>query len=452
MNTSENTKCRYVHFIGIGGISMSAIAQIMISSGHKVSGSDRTESPITKKLASLGAQINIGQSAQNITNPDLVVYTAAISQDDPELCAARDKGIRCLERAEFLGELIAEYSLPIAVCGTHGKTTTTSMVSCIYMKADKNPTILVGGELDKIGGNLRIGGREYMIFEACEYKDSFLHFMPKYTIALNLEEDHLDYFDGIEAIKASFAKFFDKLPQDGFAIINADDNELMDAASRSNCKKIYYGMEKGEFTASNIVYDHMGHPCFDVMHHGEKLASVHLKEYGMHNISNALAAFALAYTDGISIEKIVEGLEYFGGTGRRFELRCEVNGAKVYDDYAHHPTEVKSTLLAAQNIPHNKIWCVFQPHTYTRTKAFKNDFAQALKLADNVIITDIYAAREPFDPSISAKEIADSIENSMYIKDFGEIAQIIRQNAQKNDMIFIMGAGTVTSICDLLNK
>ena len=443
-------KIKYIHFIGIGGISMSAIAQILMAGGKKVSGSDRSASDMTAKLEDMGAKIFIGQRAENIQNPDLVVYTAAIANDDSELCAARAKGIRCLERAEFLGELIKEYSLPIAVCGTHGKTTTTSMLSCIYMKAEKDPTILVGGVLDKIGGNLLIGGKDYMIFEACEYKDSFLHFGPKATIALNLEEDHLDYFSGVEAIKDSFARFFDKLPDDGFAVINADDPELVDAASRSGCKKVYYGIEKGDFIAANIDYDGEGHPCFDVMHNGEKLAHVQLKEYGMHNVSNAVGAFALAYTEGVAVDKIVEGLEEFGGTGRRFELRCQVNGAKVYDDYAHHPTEIKATLLAAQAIPHNKIWCVFQPHTYTRAKMFKDEFAKVLSLADKVILTDIYAAREPFDPSISSKDIANGIKNSIYIKEFSEIAQMIRQNAQKDDIIFIMGAGTVTDICNMI--
>lgn len=449
MDSKEN-KVKYIHFIGIGGISMSAIAQIMLSNKIRVSGSDKAASDITEKLSSLGAQITIGQSADNIKDPDLVVYTAAIADDNPELCAARAKGIRCLERAEFLGELIREYAQPIAICGTHGKTTTTSMVSCIYMKADKKPTVLVGGELDKIGGNLLIGDKEYMIFEACEYKDSFLNFDPKYIIALNLEADHLDYFSGIEAIQRSFTRFFNKLPADGFAVVNCEDEHLTKAAALSDCKKIFYGIDKGEFHAGNEEYDNEGHPSFDVFHEDTKLARVHLKEYGRHNISNAVAAFALAYMLGIEAEDIVKGLEYFGGTGRRFELKCEVNGAKVYDDYAHHPTEIRATLTAAQNIPHNKIWCVFQPHTYTRTKAFKDEFAKALSLADNVIVTDIYAAREPFDPSISAKEIANSIPNSQYLPDFVEIAQTIRQNAQKNDIIFVMGAGTVTSICDML--
>ncbi len=440
---------KYIHFIGIGGISMSAIAQILLAGGKKVSGSDRTSSDMTAKLEGMGAEVFIGQCAENIKNPDLVVYTAAIANDDSELCAARAKGIRCLERAEFLGELIEEYSFPIAVCGTHGKTTTTSMLSCIYMKAQKLPTILVGGVLDKIGGNLLIGNKDYMIFEACEYKDSFLHFGPKATIALNLEEDHLDYFSGIEAIKNSFARFFDKLPDDGFAVINADDNELMDAASRSACKKVYYGIENGDFKAINISYDDAGHPNFDVEYNGGILAHIQLKEYGLHNVSNAVGAFALAYTEGVDVKNIVEGLEDFGGTGRRFELRCEVNGAKVYDDYAHHPTEIKATLMAAKAIPHNKIWCVFQPHTYTRAKLFKDDFAQVLSLADRVILTDIYAAREPFDPSVSSKDIADCMENAEYIKEFSEIAQMIRQNAQKGDIIFIMGAGSVTDICNL---
>lgn len=442
----------HIHFIGIGGISMSALAMIMLKKGCKVSGSDRSDSELTEKLKEMGVTVFIGHHKENIQNPDLVVYTAAIPQDNVELLAARELNIECLERADFLGELTTDFACPIAISGTHGKTTTTSLISCIFLQ-ENDPTILVGGTLDKIGGNVQIGTDQYLIFEACEYKDSFLKFYPKIAIVLNLEADHLDYFSGIVQIKESFSSFLNKIPDDGFAVINNDDRNLMDAATKASCKKVTYGLNNADYTAKNIRFSPEGTPIFDICHQGNSLGMVHLKVTGVHNISNATGAFALAHTMGLSSDVIINGIESFHGTDRRFELKGTVNEKSVYDDYAHHPTEITATLTAAKNLPHHKIWCIFQPHTYTRTKALLDDFAVALSHADHVIVTDIYAAREPNDPTIHAKDIVNKLSNAIYISDFEDIASEIAIKTQPNDIIFTMGAGNINALGDIiLNK
>jgi len=440
---------KYVHFIGIGGISMSALAHIMLVQGNKVSGSDRSESPIVNILKKDGAEIFIGQSAENIKNPDLVVYTAAIADDNPELCEARNKGIKTMERAEFLGEMMLSYNFPISISGTHGKTTTTSMLSNVLLEADEEPTILVGGEFDKIGGNYYIGNKKYLIFEGCEYVDSFLHFNPFGALILNIEEDHLDYFSGIEQIKSSFNKFMRLLPKEGFVVANCDEKNVMDSLDGVQCEIIKYG-KNGDFSAENIKYDINGHGMFDVYKKGEKMAQIHLSIGGKHNVSNALAVFAAAERMGIRVDTIVKGIEGYCGTKRRFEYKGEINGAKVFDDYAHHPTEISATFDTASKMEHNKLWVVFQPHTYSRTNALKNDFVKALSNFDNVIVTDIYAAREKNTIGICASCISDEIENARYIPDFAEISEHLKNNVQKGDIIITMGAGTVTDISKFL--
>ena len=439
----------YVHFIGIGGISMSGIAHILLKRGVKISGSDRTESNITKILAADGATIFIGHKAENITNPDLVVYTAAIPNDNPELVAAREKGITTMERADFLGELMLDYKLPISISGTHGKTTTTSMLSTVLLHAEQDPTILVGGELNIIGGNYRTGGDKYLVFEGCEYVDSFLKFNPFAAIILNIEEDHLDYFSGIEQIKKSFNNFMKKVPKEGFVVVNADDENVMGSLDGIKCEVITYGKD-ADFSYTNAEYNKDGYGSFDVNHKGQKLCRIELSVGGNHNISNALAVFAAAYTMGISIEKIAEGLKLFSGTKRRFEYKGTFNGAKVYDDYAHHPTEISATLDTAKKMKHNQIWVVFQPHTYTRTKALFDDFADVLARFDNIIITDIYAAREKNTIGISSDMLADKTKNALYISAFTEIAEHLKANVKPDDIVITMGAGTITELSKLL--
>ena len=439
----------HVHFIGIGGISMSGLAHILLMRGIKVTGSDRTESNITEILKNDGAEIYIGQRAENIQNPDLVVYTAAISDDNPELCEARNKNIETIERADFLGELMKEFKMPVSISGTHGKTTTTSMLSTVLLHAGEDPTILVGGELNSIGGNYHVGTDKYLIFEGCEYVDSFLKFNPYSAIILNIEEDHLDYFDGIEQIKESFNKFMRKIPKEGFVVVNADDPNVMNSTHDVECEIITYG-KSGDYSYKNESFDNNGYGNFDVYFKDEKIAHIQLSIGGKHNISNATAVFAVASKLGINPDIIAEGIKKFTGTKRRFEYKGTFNGARVFDDYAHHPTEISATLDAAKKMEHNKIWVVFQPHTYTRTNALFNQFIEALAPFDNVIITDIYAAREKNTIGISSKSLADKIKNARYISDFSEISEHLKANVSENDIVITMGAGTITDLSKFL--
>ncbi len=436
----------HVHFIGIGGISMSALAHILLSKGIKVTGSDWTDSEIIKILQNDGAEIKIGPNcAENITNPDLVVYTAAVAKDNPELCQAKNKGIETLERADFLGELMLDFDMPISISGTHGKTTTTSMLSCVLIEADEDPTILVGGVLDKIGGNYKIGNDKFLVFEGCEYVDSFLKFNPYAALILNIEEDHLDYFSGIEQIKDSFNRFMCKIPSNGYVVVNSDDKNVMSSLKNVTCDVITYG-ENGDYSYKNVTFDENGCGIFDIYRDNKKIAALHLSVGGRHNISNATAVFAAAHKMGINTESIIKGIEAFGGTKRRFEYKGTLNGARIYDDYAHHPTEIAATFDTASKMKHNEIWVVFQPHTYSRTKALFGDFVKALSKFDNVIITDIYAAREKNTIGITADCISNEIKNARYISDFTEIAEHLKANVKPDDIILTMGAGTITEL------
>jgi len=444
---SENTK--NVHFIGIGGSSMSGLAEILLSQGYNVSGSDIKSSKATQKLESKGAQIFIGHSADNITSPDLVVYTVAVKEENPEMQRSRELNIPVIDRAELLGLIMKRHSFGIAVSGTHGKTTTTSMLTTIMLEAGTDPTAHIGGELDCIGGNTRIGNSEFFITEACEYYGSFLKFYPFMAVILNVEVDHVDYFRDLQHIKDTFSQFISLVPENGYVIACADDDNTMSIIKDKRCNIITFGLKNPQsmWTAKNIEYNELGCASFDVYKEGEKLASVSLSVPGPHNVSNALAAIAASYTCGCSMESIVSGLMKFGGSHKRFELKGLVDGIKVIDDYAHHPSEVKATLNAAANTKHNKIWCVFQPHTYTRTKAFIDQFSSSFEKADNIIITDIYAAREKDPGDIHSSTLAEKIRqrggNAIYISDFQDIALYLDKNAQPGDLILTMGAGDI---------
>ncbi len=437
-----------VHMIGIGGISMSALAHILLYFGYRVTGSDTGVSDLTKKLEDSGIPVAIGQSADNIHSPDLVCYTAAIAPDNPELVKARSLGIPVLERAELLGQIMTLYRFPIAVAGTHGKTTTTSMLSLVLLEADTDPTILVGGVLPQIDGNLRIGNKKYLVCEACEYVESFLHFHPYLSIITNIEADHLDYFRDLSHIISSFEKFTSLNDPAGYIIVNSDDANTMKTVKSAQCKIAYYGIKdkNADFSAKNVQLDESGHPRFDIYLRGEKYLSVHLQVTGEHNIYNALAVCAAATCIGIDREAVKRGLEDFGGTKRRFEKIGKCGDAVIIDDYAHHPTEIRATLTTAQEMPYQRVWCVFQPHTYSRTKAFLNDFAQALQLADRLIIADVYPAREKYDGSIHSCDLAALIPNAVYMNNFEAIERYLRQNIQSGDMLITMGAGNVCQI------
>lgn len=444
-------KANHVHFIGIGGVSMSAIAKVLLHKKIKVSGSDFALSPSTEELISLGAQITIGHSADNIKNPDLVVYTAAISNDNPELMAARQKGIETISRATMLGRIMKDYKKAISVAGTHGKTTTTSMMSYCLMKANLDPTVMVGGNLDILNGNFRMGESEYFLTESCEYCRSFLEFFPRVGIILNVEEDHLDYYKDIEDIKSAFSDFAKLIPKDGILVVCAEDAEAVECAQSAACTPISYGFEKGDFKAQNITFDDFGYPSFDVFKNGEKICSLTLNVVGRHNVLNATAVLAACLEMGIDIKFIKEGLESYKGTKRRFEKKGYCNGALIVDDYAHHPTEIRAAFDSVKKIKHNTVWCIFQPHTYTRTKALFDDFVKILSKVDRVILTDIYAAREKDTGLVSSKDLAQKIPNSLYIKDFEEIAQYIKSQAQRGDIIITMGAGDVVKIGDMIS-
>ncbi len=437
-----------VHMIGIGGISMSALARMLIHFGYKISGSDANKSAITDELSAAGAEIIIGQSADNIKSPDVVCYTAAISPDNPELKAARELGVPVLERAELLGALMKLYKFPIAVAGTHGKTTTTSMLSLVLLAANCDPTILVGGELSQIGGNCRIGGRDYLSFEACEYVESFLHFKPFLSIITNVEEDHLDYFSDINHIITSFKKFASLTSPLGCIIVCSDDKNVCEVVQNVDKKVISYGIENNDadFVAKNISYDERGCGEFTIVKHGKDLVTIKMSVPGRHNVLNALAVTATADFLGIDMKAVKTGIAEFGGTKRRFQHIGEVNGCEVIDDYAHHPTEIKATLETAKNMNKNNVWVVFQPHTYSRTKALLDDFAEVLPIADRVLICDVYPARENYDGTIHSCDLAIKIDGAVYMSDMKAIEKYIKENVQKDDMLITMGAGDVYKI------
>lgn len=457
MYNVDFSKKEWVHFIGIGGISMSALAEIMLSKGFKVTGSDNKESQITDSLQQAGADIHYPQSASNIDpDMDVIVYTAAIHPDNPEFAAARESGVPMLSRAEFLGQMMKNYKTSIAVSGTHGKTTTTSMLSEILLEGDTDPTILVGGMLNRIGGNTRVGHSDLMITEACEYTNSFLSFLPTVGIILNVKEDHLDFFKDIDDIRHSFREFAHLIPDDGCLVINGDIDNVSYFTDDLKCKVLTYSAtdHSCDYYADNVTYDEFARGSFDLYHKGECLGHIRLCVPGEHNVSNSLAAIAAALDLGISIATIQAGFEAYTGTDRRFQLKGKLHGVTIVDDYAHHPDEIMATLKAAKRCPHKKLWVVFQPHTYSRTKALFDRFADALSHADAVVLADIYAARETDTLGVSSKLLAEAIEKkgteSYYFPTFDEIENFLLEKCIDGDLLITMGAGDVYLIGEKL--
>ncbi|MDP4182196.1 MAG: UDP-N-acetylmuramate--L-alanine ligase [Bacillota bacterium] len=454
-NLLDQQQIKNIHFVGIGGISMSGLAEILLNQGYKISGSDMKTSNITDRLSSLGVKIYPFHSGENIKNPDLIIYTAAVKKDNPELIRGQELGIKTIERSVLLGQIMKQYSYSINISGTHGKTTTTSMVTMIMLEADLNPTVHIGGELNAIGGNTRIGGNKYFVTEACEYVESFLKFYPYLAIILNIEADHLDYFKGIDHIKEAFLKFARLIPKDGYLVLNTDDSNILDLIDKVDCNKVTYGIysKNSEWQAKDIEFDEHGYGSYMLVKSNEDLGRVNLSVTGIHNVSNSLAAAAACFTAGCSIESIKLGLKKFTGTHRRFETKGVINEIKVVDDYAHHPSEIMATLKAAQNTPHNKLWCIFQPHTYTRTKALLNDFSNSFNDADYVIVSDIYAAREldtgEINSTVLAEKINTVVPKAKYIKSFDEIAKHLHENAKPGDLIITMGAGDIYKVGEI---
>lgn len=448
----------HVHFIGIGGISMSGLAEILLSRKFPVSGSDSHESALTDQLAAQGAVVHYPQMAENITDDiDVVVYTAAIHPDNPEFRAAQEKNLPMLTRAQLLGEIMRNYKEAINVSGTHGKTTTTSMITEILLEAHKDPTVSVGGMLKDIGGNIRVGGQETFVVEACEYTNSFLSFFPTIEVILNVEADHLDFFKDIDDIRHSFKLFAEKLPEDGLLVINKDIKHSEYFTQALKCRVVTFGHEKdADYTANFISYDKFAHPSYTLFYKGEELAQVELGVTGEHNIYNSLAAVAVARSLDIPMETILRGLKRFTGTDRRFQKKGSVNGFTIIDDYAHHPQEIAATIEAAKKYPHRKLWIVFQPHTYSRTAALLDDFAGALSQADEIVLADIYAAREKNTIGISSddlrKHMLEQNINVYYIPKFEDIEDFLLQHVEEGDVLITMGAGDIYKVGDDLLK
>lgn len=442
----------HIHFIGIGGISMSGLAEILLKEGFTVSGSDNKETPLTDHLTEKGASIFYGQKASNIIDGiDVVVYTAAIHDDNEELMEVRRRNIPTLTRAELLGQLMTNYKTPIAVSGTHGKTTTTSMLSHVLLAGEKDPTISVGGILKAIHGNIRVGNSDIFVTEACEYTNSFLHFFPKIGIILNVEEDHMDFFKDIDDIRNSFHEFAKLLPQDGTLIINHEIEQSEAITEGLSCRILTYGLDDtADYCAKNIAYDAMGCTSFDFYRFGEFVDHITLSVTGDHNVSNALAAIAAGELTEVPMDAIKNGLLSFKGTDRRFEYKGEKNGITIIDDYAHHPTEIKATLTSVKHYPHRETWCIFQPHTYTRTKAFFHEFAEALSLADHIILVDIFAARETDTLGMSSQLLAEELKKSgadvYYFPSFSEVENFVMKTCIHGDLLITMGAGDVVNI------
>ncbi len=458
MNIDFNTP-KHVYFIGIGGISMSGLASILLSQGYKVSGSDSKESELTRELEAKGATVYYGQEESHIpSDADLVVYTAAIRETNPEYIHMKESGIPHMTRAEFLGLLMKNYKIPVAISGTHGKTTTTSMISEIFLEAEFNPTLSVGGIVQSVGSNTRVGGSDYFVFEACEYTNSFLSFFPKISVILNVEEDHMDFFKDIDDIRNSFNKFAQILPSDGLLVINGEIPSIEKVTDNVACPVVTYGSNDCfDYWPSNISFDDEARPSYicHVKKTGEAF-KVTLGVTGKHNVMNSLAAIAVADSLGVGHETTVKALTACSGSKRRFEHRGSFNGVTVIDDYAHHPTEIEATLKACENYPHKTLWCAFQPHTYTRTKAFLNDFARVLSLADHVVLADVYPAREKDIYGCNSSNLYEEIvklgTRCTYLHSFEEIEEFLHKNCINGDLLITMGAGDIVKIADNLTS
>lgn len=430
---------------------MSGLASILLHYGFTVSGSDIKPSPLTENLEKKGMRFFPQHQQENITSSDLIIYTAAVKNDNPELIAAREKGIKTMERSTFLGKLMEDYQVGIAVAGTHGKTSTTAMLSTIFTLNNLDPTILLGGELDLINGNYRIGQKEYFITEACEYRDTFLKMKPDIAIVLNIDNDHLDYFGDMKGIVSSFQSFMALVPRDGHIIIHHNEKKLVDYTNGLKAPIITYGLEEGAFyRASNIERGPFGESVFLLSEGKKDLGFIELQVPGDHNIQNSLAAIATARILGIEIERIQESIRAFKGTNRRFQIKGTYKDSVIIDDYAHHPREVTATLQGARTVQHKRLWVVFQPHLYSRTRLLLKDFAIALAKADRIIITKIYGAREIDRGEVSPLDLVEEIQQqggrAIYISSFEEIINYLKEELEEGDMVLTMGAGDIYQV------
>lgn len=438
-----------IHLIGIGGSGMFPLAQILKAQGFEITGSDIYESDTMEKVKKMGITTNMEHKAENITNQDLVVFSAAIKESNPEIMSAKEKNIPIIERSVMLGILFNKYKNSVGVSGTHGKTTTTSMITSILLDAKKDPTAVIGGTLPKINGNSCAGKSDIIVAEACEYVDSFLYLYPRISVITNVDADHLDYFGTLENVKKSFHKYASQTRD--LLIVNGDDVNSRDVAEDTKASKTFFGISKeNDYFADNIEFSERQHARFDVFKGNEKMTRLELSVPGKHNIYNALAAFIVCLNLGVSAEDIQKALKTFTGAHRRFEILGEINGITVADDFAHHPTEIETTLKAATNMGFSRVWAIFQPHTYSRTSMLLNDFARVLSIADKVIVSEILPVREVNTYGVHSKDLVEKIDNGEYIPTFEEICDYIIKNAQSGDLILTLGGGNVYKCANMI--
>ena len=433
-----------VHLAGIGGVSMCPLAEVLAGMGLQVQGSDMSESDTVRQLRAQGIPVAVGHSAENLKDCALVIRTAAIHDDNPEIAGAIARGIPVYERAQAWGAIMQHYQNAVCISGTHGKTTTTSMATHIFMAAQADPTVMIGGTLPLLHSGYRVGRGDTIILESCEYCNSFLNFFPTVAVILNVEADHLDFFKDLADIEHSFHAFADLVPQRGYIISNADDPGAREAVKGLSHPVFTFGIADpdADCTAHNVAF-HDGCPTFDVVIHGETYAHVELHIAGRHNILNSLAAASAAYVLGIPGSAVEEGLATFHGAGRRFERKGTFHGADVFDDYAHHPAELHALLTTAQSMGYERVIYAFQPHTYTRTKALFDDFVRELQLPDVTILAEIYAAREKNDIGISSQDLAAKIPGAVYCSTLDQVADQLAELARPGDLILTVGAGDI---------
>lgn len=442
-----------IHMIGIGGSGMCPLAEILHKEGYELSGSDNNESDILKRIRAMGIPVTMGQKAENVDGAEMVVYTAALLPDNPELLAAKEKGIPTFGRSELLGAVSRMFKNCIGVCGTHGKTTVTSMLTQVLITDGKDPSAVIGGKLPLIDAYGRVGHSDTFVCESCEFVDTFLKLSPKTAVILNIDADHLDYFKTMDNLKASFTKFADMADN---IIYNGDDANTLEAVGnikdKDNKNFITFGfLESNDYYARNVVMK-KGRASFEVYRRGEKLFDINLLIPGKHNVPNTLAAIAAAELEGCSPDKIKEGAEAFGGAGRRFEILADIGGITIADDYAHHPTELRATLESAMEMEYNNVWAVFQPFTYSRTARLIDDFAEVLSIPDKCVMSEIMGSRERNTYGIYTKDLAAKIPGSVWFNSFEEIAAYVVDNAKAGDLIITLGCGDIYKAAKIMIK
>ena len=450
--------CKKIYMCGIGGTSMSGLAEILHKWGYEVVGSDAVASHQTDMLEDSGIKVFIGQKKENISSDiDLFVYTAAVKEDNPEYIEAKNKNIYMMERGIFLGELTKLFKDTIGISGTHGKTSTTSMIALTFLEEGLDPSIQVGSNLKQLNGNYRVGNSDYFIIEACEYSDSFLNFKERSAIVLNIDDDHLDYFGTIDNTQKSFEKYVSMLPSDGYLVVNNDDFRCLEVSKHTEAKVITVGStNKAEWYYDNVIFDKDGYPSYDVYHNNKYVDNIKLQVVGIHNVFNSLCALALCNAYGIKVDSFKKAMLKFTGADRRMEYKGNFKNAKVYDDYGHHPTEIEAVVRGLKNKEFNEDWVIFEPHTYSRLVQHLEEFGKVLSEFNHIIIIDIYAAREKNTYNISEDDLVNEIKkynnNVIHISDYDEIIDYLDKNISDNDIILTLGAGYVTKIASLLTK